>query len=140
MFPRLQDFIGKWHITRQIAHADGATAQFEGQARFVPSGKELRYDESGTLRLATGQSMHAERAYVWAEGQDCTLEVYFDDGRPFHHIAPGAERAQHWCDPDTYQVYYDFADWPIWSSRWQVNGPRKNYCMTSHYRRGSGAT
>lgn len=137
LFPRLQDFIGKWHITRRIAHADGATAQFEGRAVFTPEGDDLRYHESGDLRLASGQSMRAERDYVWSASEGGQLEVFFEDRRPFHHITKGPAQAEHWCDPDMYKVRYDFGQWPHWTAEWRVKGPRKDYCMTSHYHRGS---
>jgi len=137
LFPRLQDFIGEWRVSRDIAHADGTTACFEGQAVFAPGSGILRYHEAGELRLGSGQEMHAERSYVWSEREDGALEVFFEDGRPFHQIIDGASKAEHWCDPDTYEVTYRFENWPDWSCRWQVRGPRKDYCMTTHYSRAS---
>ncbi len=133
MFPRLQDFTGEWRVTRDIAHADGAAAKFEGRARFVQDGAKAVYSETGTLRLATGESIKAERRYLWAEDQIGTLQVFFEDGRHFHEISAEETVAEHWCGPDTYHVTYDFGDWPSWSSVWRVKGPRKDYCMTSHY-------
>ncbi|MEL7259631.1 MAG: DUF6314 family protein, partial [Pseudomonadota bacterium] len=73
MFPRLTDFTGEWRIARQIAHADGTTARFEGCAVFTPDGDGLRYHEGGDLQLATGQSMHAERNYIWSAGEQGAL-------------------------------------------------------------------
>ena len=36
------------------------------------------------------------------------LDVFFDDGRPFHRMSftPEANLDRHWCDPDTYRVTY----------------------------------
>ena len=43
--------------------------------------------------------------------------------------------ADHWCDPDTYKVRYDFREWPLWRAEWRVTGPRKDYVMRSVYTR-----
>ena len=135
MFPRLWDFEGSWRLTRDISHADGATAQFAGRAEFLRDGPGLIYREQGMLTLGTGDAMRAERTYLWRKGTNGGLDVRFDDDRPFHQITQNAETAQHWCDPDTYDVAYGFTDWPNWDSTWLVKGPRKAYCMTSRYHR-----
>jgi hypothetical protein len=77
--------------------------------------------------------MEAERVYLW-RASGAGIEVLFDDGRPFHRIDDSAEAA-HWCDPDQYDVTYEFGRWPKWSSRWRVLGPRKDYVMVSNYSR-----
>ena len=73
--------------------------------------------------------MQSERRYRW----DADLNVYFDDGRFFHTVPPLGGQTDHWCDPDGYDVRYDFAQWPTWSAEWYVLGPRKNYRMLSQY-------
>ena len=82
--------------------------------------------------------MQAERRYLWREA-GARVEVFFEDGRPFHSFDPDEPRpaADHWCDPDSYSVHYDFSTWPAWTSEWQVSGPRKDYTMHSAYRRES---
>ncbi|AZQ69688.1 trigger factor [Silicimonas algicola] len=129
----LHALAGSWRITRDILHADGTRASFEGEATFTPSGQQLIQDETGRLALG-GQSFAASRRYVWREAGD-VLEVLFDDLRPFHCISAGAERheATHLCGPDRYDVAYDFTQWPRWRSVWRVLGPQKDYIMTSDY-------
>ena len=125
---------GTWHLTREIHHGDGSEAQLQGRAVFSRSGPRLIQDETGTLIL-DGREMQASQRYVWdrAEGQ---LNVYFSDMRPFHSVPLGVAHpeAVHLCPPDRYAVAYDFETWPEWRSVWHVEGPRKDYRMTSHYR------
>lgn len=131
--PELWDFEGDWQITRRIEDAlSGQEAGFVGTARFERDCLGLRYSEKGLLTLG-GASMEAERVYLWRSA-DAGIEVFFDDGRFFHRI-DGSSGAGHWCDPDQYDGIYDFGDWPDWSSRWQVKGPRKDYVMVSIFKR-----
>ncbi len=135
MRPRLQDFEGAWRIARAIHPADGAGARFDGEARFRPDGQGLAYAEIGQLQLAGHPPVRAERCYLWRNGPAGVIEVFFPDGRPFHRIDLGAAAPsdRHLCDPDIYDVTYDFRRWPDWSSRWRVRGPRKDYRMISEY-------
>ena len=131
--PKLWDFEGDWQVSRRIEDTlSGQDGRFTGVARFERDGVGLRYSERGVLELG-GASMEAERVYLWRASGD-GIEVLFDDGRAFHLIN-GSSEAAHWCDPDQYDVTYDFAGWPKWSSRWRVLGPRKDYVMVSDYRR-----
>jgi hypothetical protein len=131
--PELWDFEGDWRVARRIEDAlTGQEGRFVGAASFVRDDVGLRYSEKGMLTLGEA-SMEAERVYLW-HPSDGGIEVLFDDGRAFHRIDDSAEAA-HWCDPDQYDVSYDFGDWPKWSSRWAVKGPRKDYVMVSEYRR-----
>ena len=89
-----------------------------------------------TLRLPGQAPVEGRRRYLWRAVPE-GIAVVFEDGRPFHVIAPGADapEAVHRCDPDVYAVRYDFSRWPCWSSRWEVAGPRKRYAMTTFYTR-----
>lgn len=127
----LQDFVGRWRLTRQIRHAGGAQAEFSGHAVWQPDPQGLVYREAGLLQMHGSQPMQAERRYLWREG----LCVYFDDGRFFHQVPERGGGTEHWCDPDAYAVNYDFSDWPAFSTVWQVRGPRKDYEMCSQYER-----
>jgi hypothetical protein len=127
----LEDFLGRWDITREISHGDGTRAKFTGTALWQPTAEGARQVERGTL-VANGQSFSAERQYLWRG-----LDVYFEDGRFFHSVPPEGGHAAHWCDPDQYDVHYDFAHWPNWTARWQVSGPRKDYTMVSRFSRSS---
>ena len=110
----------------------GQDGYFADVARFERDGVGLRYTEKGVLELG-GAKMEAERVYLWRATAN-GIEVFFDDGRPFHMIGDSTEAA-HWCDPDQYDVTYEFSGWPAWSSRWRVLGPRKDYVMVSEYTR-----
>jgi hypothetical protein len=124
----LADFIGTWTLSRSLAHGDGTQARFEGQARFTPQGDGALYHEAGDLIMGQGR-FHAERSYRW----DADLRVFFDDGRFFHQVPDAGGEAAHWCDPDQYDVVYDFSQWPRWQAVWRVRGPRKDYTSTTDY-------
>ena len=128
-------FAGRWRVARDIRHGDGLTGRLTGEAIIAPAGPGLfTYDEAGTLTLGAADPLHATRRYLWraAEG---AIDVSFEDGRPFHRISLAAFRPEtvHLCPPDRYAVAYDFTDWPHWTARWQVEGPRKDYTMTTRY-------
>lgn len=132
------DFLGDWVLNRTIDdHLSGQNGALTGTARFVPDGSAgLVYDETGMLLLATGVQMAATRRYLWTF-HEAGVEVFFDDGRPFHGFVPDGHAAgtDHPCGEDYYTVRYDFSDWPRWTARWTVKGPRKDYVSTSIYSR-----
>jgi hypothetical protein len=127
----LRDFEGVWTLQRNIDQADGTNACFEGHATWSPQGAGMRYHEIGTLQMENAPAMQAERKYTWTS----ELDVYFEDGRFFHTVPATGGTSEHWCDPDTYRAIYDFKDWPEFSVKWQVSGPRKAYSMHASYRR-----
>lgn len=133
---RPSDFLGSWQIARQIDDAlSGTQASFDGIATIEAGAQSWRYVEKGKLALVGAKPMTAERQYIW-QADESGIDIHFDDGRFFHRLilggaSPEAPTAQHWCDPDQYNVTYDFSKWPCWTSVWQVEGPRKNYVMTS---------
>lgn len=118
-------------IRREIVHAGGPTAHFEGQADWQPTKDGMIYVEQGMLHMTGQPPIKAERKYHW----DNDLNIYFDDGRFFHRVPVDGGNAAHWCDPDQYDATYDFERWPEWSCTWKVRGPRKDYSLYSHYRR-----
>lgn len=133
---KLQDFAGRWAISRQITdHRARQTAQFTGHANLaqVDAGLWL-WNETGHMRYGTGPDMVATRRYYWRQAGP-QIEVLFEDMRPFHHFGAGPHAAaQHWCAPDHYDVAYDFDRWPCWQACWQVQGPRKHYRIDSLHR------
>lgn len=134
--PELSDFRGEWRLSRLIeSDIVGQSGKFDGITSFIPDADGLLYREVGKL-VVGDHEMEAERQYLWREDAG-EIVVLFDDGKPFHRFASKQVAASHYCDPDTYNVTYDFSKWPAWSSRWRVTGPRKNYVMTSAYRRES---
>ncbi|MDU8913621.1 DUF6314 family protein [Aestuariicoccus sp. MJ-SS9] len=133
--PSFAEFAGAWTLSRRIEdHRAGATARFEGTARLDPVEAGLAYSEEGQLQMPGQPPIRAERRYLWVKN-GAQVSVFFDDGRPFHSFIPGDDTpgAAHWCDPDQYDVAYDFSAWPHWTARWRVHGPRKDYTLTSHY-------
>ena len=111
----------------------GGNARFDGILTLTPDDRGLIWCETGTLCLEGVPPVTATRRYLWREGPDGTIGVFFDDGRPFHSFRPdGRPEAAHWCDPDSYDARYDFTRWPDWEAVWTVRGPRKDY--TSHTR------
>lgn len=131
---RLGDFAGLWRIERRIADRLGPEGWLEGAARLTADGEGLAYEESGRLSLGGAAPFAATRRYLWRESGD-GIELRFADGRFFHRFALARPEAEHPCGPDLYRVRYDFAAWPFWRAEWRVTGPRKDYVMTTDYRR-----
>lgn len=134
---RLEAFEGAWEVERDIADARaGESGRFVGVARFAPEAGGLRYREAGRLTLGDGPGFEATREYLWRDGADGAIDVWFGDGRFFHSFRPGdpSPAATHDCPPDVYEARYDFAGWPCWQVEWRVSGPRKDYAMVSRFR------
>ena len=128
------DLAGTWRVLRVVRHGDGTAHRFEGQARWSPEGPGWRSVETGRL-MQGGQAFEARRETIWTPRGD-GIDVAFGDGRFFHHIPFGPQAsAAHDCPPDDYRLRYDFRAWPLWSVRWRVTGPRKDYrALTRHVR------
>lgn len=137
----LSDFSGSWRLTRRVRNAIGPDAVFRGTAEFIETDAGLDLIEQGEMQLDGQGSFQASQTYRWCS-EDASIVVFFADGRDFHHFDPALDRAeaQHFCKPDTYQVAYDFTDWPLWRAEWRVHGPRKSYVMQSSYSRLSAGT
>jgi len=130
---QLSDFEGKWSINRDIKdHISGRDSRFDGQAVFTQDQDQLIYHETGKLKLPDAPPMTSERRYFW-RAVDGGVAVFFDDDRPFHQFLFTTAASDHWCDPDQYNVEYNFAAWPVWTATWRVKGPRKDYAMHSSY-------
>jgi hypothetical protein len=127
----LSDFLGAWSISRRIVLADMPDAQFDGSGIWTADTNGALYHEMGKLMIVGQPAMQSERKYRWTQD----MSVYFDDGRFFHQVPSEGGETEHWCDPDRYMVTYDFDEWPTWQVRWRVLGPKKDYIMTSDYKR-----
>ena len=131
----LPDLEGRWSLTREIEdRRAGLTGRFEGEARWLPDADGLRQEEDGVLRYGTAAPMRARRVYLWRSRGD-EIRVLFEDGRPFHVLAPGEAQDRHLCPPDTYDVTYELSAWPRWSQVWHVTGPRKDAVIRSWFER-----
>jgi hypothetical protein len=129
----LADLQGAWRLTREIAdHRAGLTGRLEGTSRWSPDADGLRQEETGLLRYGAAPPMQAARAYLWRQ-DGAGLAVFFENGRPFHLLAPGRLSDRHLCAPDTYDVTYDLSRWPDWVQVWHVTGPRKDARITSRF-------
>jgi len=133
----LRDFVGRWSLTREIADAaSGRGGNLLGEAVFRPEGDHLIYEERGELSMEGLAPLLAERRYIWRPGEGNSIDVHFEDGRPFHRI--GLHQTMpfdtHFCAPDVYDMVYDFRTWPEWECRTRVEGPRKTYRLISRYR------
>ena len=136
----LDDFAGRWTLTRKIIQRNGDVFTFSGEAEFsslegsVQKEKSgLAYYEKGEVTAPNESVMPAERRYFWQQPQTGLFEVLFDDKRYFHSFSATNPNAEHLCGDDNYVVRYDFTAWPVWRSTWQVIGPRKDYTMVSEY-------
>lgn len=133
------DFEGVWQIDRRITdRLTGAESRLTGQAQITPGDDGWLYHETGKLVLAGGAALSSERRYLWRATAG-GIAVFFADGRPFHDFVPGQTGAvaPHHCDPDLYRPQYDFDDWPVWTLRWDVTGPRKDYTSVTTHRRAA---
>ena len=131
------DLLGTWQFTRSIEdRRAGHLVQAEGHAQIASSASGARYAEEALLTLPGHAPMTSTRQYLLQDGGD-HVAFHFEDGRYFHRLDYNrpAPRCRHDCPPDIYDVTYDFAAWPIWSATWEVRGPRKDYVMTTAYRR-----
>ncbi|WP_424931341.1 DUF6314 family protein [Amaricoccus macauensis] len=134
---QLDDFLGTWQLAREIEdRRAGQTGRFTGRAEFIRSDGGLAYAEEGEMRLGAAAPMRATRRYYWCDSNGL-IQVLFEDGRFFHGFDPRdpAPEARHDCPPDDYRVAYDLRAFPVWSARWEVRGPRKDYTMSSCYSR-----
>lgn len=127
---------GHWRLQRKITQADGRTGRFEGDTVFRRTGPRLIQEEAGTLSMEGAPPLKATRRYIWTTSGEL-LKIAFEDGRPFHAVPAGVTEYDtvYLCPPDRYEVAYDFADMRAWTSRWRVEGPRKDYVMESRFTR-----
>ena len=129
-------FAGLWSVSREIVdHAGGPSGRFRGLVRLSPEDGGLRYSEQGMLTLGA-QKLQARRAYLWRFAGVRTVDVLFEDGRPFHRFdwSRAESRDEHQCEADHYAVRYSFAR-ETWHQHWRVTGPFKDYESHARYLR-----
>jgi hypothetical protein len=136
----MQRFEGRWTLRRDITDHDSRwTGRLEGHAWFSRTGdlERLNYYEEGLLTFAGLREVTATRRYIWKFPSRDRVDIYFDDGRPFHSFDPSLaeDNADHLCDADLYEVRYRFSGDARWRAEWRVEGPRKDYRMVSFYTR-----
>ncbi len=132
---QLADLEGRWRLERRIDDRRAAiVGHLDGEVTWRPDGAGLRQEEQGVLRYGDAPEMQASRVYLWRATSE-GIAVFFEDGRPFHELRHGAREDRHLCPPDTYDVRYDFGDWPTWRQVWHVTGPRKDAIIDSVFQR-----
>lgn len=132
----IERFKGQWSLNRHIFDLDSQwLGRLNGMARLTKTDDGLHYYEEGKLQFGGLTAMTATREYIWTFPDTNTVRVLFDDGSHFHDFDPNQDRPQatHYCDPDEYDVTYDFRHWPEWRAEWRVEGPKKDYRMVSMY-------
>jgi hypothetical protein len=130
---------GQWAVERQLLdRSTGTRGTFSGVVLYSQTddgGLILR--EEGTMRWPTFTGPASREYLLKPVDRPDALDVYFNDGRPFHRMsfAPEANLDQHWCDPDTYRVGYTYEGPDAFSYTWDVTGPRKDLLLTSSLQR-----
>lgn len=133
---------GRWFYEREVS----GQAHGTGMAVFSRmSPLRYAYAEQGELLLSTGARVRGTRDYLYSL-ETPSLAIYFADGpnagQPFQRLErfeqiTGGLRAsaRHQCGDDLYEGVYIFGgnDMTIVQS---VIGPRKDYTIATHYRRG----
>jgi len=130
--------IGSWSFERVIE----GQATMQGIAIFTPLDSGwLAYREQGSLKLANGTIVQAEREYLFSNSGR-GFKVFFreDPPRLFHEISLAASSggalsggARHLCNRDDYQSAYMFLPDGTFVVRHVVSGPRKDYTMNTIY-------
>jgi hypothetical protein len=118
--------IGHWTITRRLADLrTGDEGHFEGVATIDAD----RWIEHGHLKFGAYDGPAGRRLRITPDGR-----VTFDDGRPFHRLAP---RAEHRCGEDLYEAEYRVLGPDAFDVVWTVTGPNKHQRLESAYRRAT---
>lgn len=125
-------FRGRWGMQRVILSVpDRVVGEFWGEAQFAEDSDGLTCTEAGVLRFE-GHDYQSGRVLLFRFPKPGRVEVLFEDGRPFHEFDAARGEAEHICAPDVYRVNYRFeAD--RWETRWDVQGPQKDYVMETRF-------
>ncbi|GAC1488869.1 MAG: DUF6314 family protein [Pseudarthrobacter sp.] len=130
---------GKWAVERQLLdRSAGTRGTFTGVVIYSPTDDAaLILREEGTMRWPTFTGPASREYLLKPIDRPDALDVFFEDGRPFHRMsfAREANKDRHWCDPDTYRVAYAYEGPDAFSYAWDVSGPRKDLLLTSLLRR-----
>lgn len=125
-------FAGHWQIVRIIEDVPaGIIGEFWGQAEFVSDGAGLTCTETGVLRYR-GHDYHSGRTLLWRWPEPDRIDVRYEDGRLFHEFLREQPLAIQVSGEDRFTVAYEFLD-AEWLATWTVEGPARDYRMTTRY-------
>ena len=121
--------LGAWRLERRIEdHVLGEDSRLHGTLTLVDAGEgRVRWEERAAWERPDGPV--AVRRDLWLVERAGEWEVLFEDERPFHPWVPG-ERVVHDCAPDVYRGTVSGTA-EGWSVVWDVEGPSKDYTMTT---------
>jgi hypothetical protein len=129
--------IGQWTFHREISNQ----GTMSGTASFTLINPDrAAYEESGELKLNTGQTLHAQQHYFY-QRTEAGFSVHFvPSGDLFLNLAfkPADEEgwnatAHHHCAPDLYNSEYRIFANEILHIRHDVTGPRKHHTIQTTY-------
>lgn len=131
---------GAWSIERRLFdRASGASGTFRGTAVFTDDDDGgLVHDETGALRWADQPDVPTTRRLLWKPAERAAaMDVFFADGRPFHHLdlSTGGDQPTHPCSADMYSGTFHVLNDDAWSYQWTVTGPAKDLLLVSELRR-----
>ena len=134
--------LGQWQLERtMLDRSTGVRGTFTGTVAFTPGGDGtegiLRQHETGTVVWPTFTGPAFRDYLLVPTGRPATMQVLFDDGRPFHELdlSSGRWSASHWCSPDTYQVSFAAPSPELIDYEWDVIGPAKDLLLRTSLRR-----
>ena len=128
---------GRWHFHRTISNF----GTVEGEATFKRSATEknlLHYREDGEWISKNGlNKVHREYLYQY---QNEKISAYFAEqkDRLLHTLEfqkNGLATAKHLCACDLYAATYQFHNPDEFELTYRVEGPKKNYTMTTLFQR-----
>ena len=146
MIQLFEELSGIWELQRHL----GEQGHMKGVASFQPCGEGvLHYQEKGKATFKHSQtfSSYREYAYVYNQG---TIAVHFWDQKhkqparllhtlQFHSSKVDSQElvgtGTHGCADDLYHAHYLFMNPQQFRLTYQVQGPRKDYTLTSHFRK-----
>ena len=128
---------GSWSLERTVFdELRGEQGTLSGSAQFSEEGADLLYREDGIL-LFGGLQSETFRIYRYCFPEMQRAEILFEDGSFFHdlNLKTGVWDAEHACGDDAYCGHFKTISAVSWSSRWSIEGPRKQMTIASVYRR-----
>ena len=137
---------GVWMLRRRL----GTLGSMKGMAYFQPYGENrLHYQEQGDATFGQGKVFSAYRMYVYMYKKK-KMKVYCWDQREkkptrllhtlhFYHVEPTSHTlvatGTHRCADDVYKARYTFFSNNHFQLIYQVQGPRKDYVIQTHFRK-----